>query len=95
MTSPGNRWLSTSGNSVNIVRAVEEAHRRNLWTLALLGKGGGAVAPLVHLALVVPSSNTQRIQDVHMTVGHIIYSVLEFRAITHPLPMTHRVLEGV
>lgn len=86
--------LSTSGNSVNVVRAVEEARRRDLWTLALLGKGGGAVAPLVHLALVVPSANTQRIQEVHMTIGHIVCGALERRAIANPLAVPHTVLGG-
>lgn len=81
--------LSTSGNSVNVVRAVEAARRGDLWTLALLGKGGGAVAPLVHLALIVPSSNTQRIQEVHMTVGHILCGALERRAIASPLPVSY------
>ena len=61
----------------------------DLWTLALLGKGGGAVAPLVHLALIVPSSNTQRIQEVHMTVGHILCGALERRAIVSPLPVSY------
>jgi D-sedoheptulose 7-phosphate isomerase len=84
--------LSTSGNSGNVVRAVEEARRRHLWTLALLGKGGGALASLVHLALIVPSSNTQRIQEVHMTVGHIICGALERRALATPLAIPQAVL---
>jgi D-sedoheptulose 7-phosphate isomerase len=69
--------ISTSGNSPNVVLAVEEARRRGLRTLGLLGKGGGVLRPLVDIALVVPSSNTQRIQEVHITVGHILCEALE------------------
>lgn len=69
--------ISTSGNSPNVVLAVEEARRRELRTLGLLGKGGGVLRPLVDIALVVPSSNTQRIQEVHITVGHILCEALE------------------
>lgn len=54
--------ISTSGNSPNVVCAVEEARRRELQTIGLLGKDGGRLKDLVHLALVVPSANTQRIQ---------------------------------
>ena len=61
--------LSTSGNSPNLVSAVQEARRRGLRTLGWLGKGGGMVRSLVDTALVVPSSNPQRIQEVHITVG--------------------------
>jgi D-sedoheptulose 7-phosphate isomerase len=74
--------LSTSGNSPNVVLAVEEAGRRGLRTLGLLGKGGGVLQHLVEIALVVPSSNTQRIQEVHLTVGHILCGALERRVLT-------------
>ncbi len=77
--------ISTSGNSLNVVRAVEEAHRRGLHTLGLLGKDGGRLKELVHIALVVPSSNTQRIQEVHITVGHILCGALERRILSTPL----------
>src|SRR5215471_12595817 len=77
--------ISTSGNSSNVVRAVEEAHRRGLHTLGLLGKDGGRLKTLVHMALVVPSSNTQRIQEVHITVGHILGGALERRVLSTPL----------
>ena len=77
--------ISTSGNSLNVVRAVEEAHRRGLHTLGLLGKDGGRLKEMVHLALVVPSSSTQRIQEVHITVGHILCGALERRILRTPL----------
>lgn len=69
--------LSTSGNSRNLLLAVEEAKRRNMGTLALLGKNGGALLAKVDTALVVPPSSTQRIQEIHITIGHIICGILE------------------
>lgn len=77
--------ISTSGNSSNIVCAVEEAHRRGLRTLGLLGRDGGRLKDMVHIALVVPSSNTQRIQEVHITIGHILCGTLERRILSTPL----------
>jgi len=80
--------ISTSGNSLNVVRAVEAAQQRGLHTLGLLGKDGGRLKEMVHIALVVPSSNTQRIQEVHITVGHILCGVLEQRILKAPLVMS-------
>jgi D-sedoheptulose 7-phosphate isomerase len=77
--------ISTSGNSPNVVRAVEEAHQRGLHTLGLLGRDGGRLKDMVHIALVVPSSNTQRIQEVHITIGHILCGTLERRMLSTPL----------
>ena len=79
--------ISTSGHSPNVVRAVEEAHRRGLHTLGLLGKDGGRLKDIVHIALVVPSSNTQRIQEVHITIGHILCGTLERRMLSTPLTL--------
>ena len=64
---------------------VEVAHRCGLRTLGLLGKDGGALGQMVALALVVPSFNTQRVQEVHITVGHILCEELERRAHTGAL----------
>ena len=64
--------LSTSGNSRNVIEAVDEARRRKLHTLGLTGKGGGQLAPRVDLALVVPSDVTARIQECHMTFLHAL-----------------------
>jgi D-sedoheptulose 7-phosphate isomerase len=77
--------LSTSGNSRNVMRAVEMAHRCGLHTLGLLGMDGGTLGQMVELALVVPSFNTQRVQEVHITVGHIVCEELEHRAHTDAL----------
>jgi len=69
--------ISTSGNSPNVIAAVEEAQRRRLRTIGLLGKGGGKLAGLVDLALVVPSSDTQRIQECHIAIGHAIAELVD------------------
>lgn len=69
--------ISTSGNSPNVVRAVERAHERGITTVGLLGGTGGALAERCDIAIVVPTSNTQRIQELHITLGHIICESVE------------------
>jgi D-sedoheptulose 7-phosphate isomerase len=69
--------ISTSGNSPNVIAAVEEARRRGLATIGLLGKGGGKLASQVDLALVVPSADTQRIQECHIAIGHAIAELVD------------------
>lgn len=69
--------ISTSGNSANIVEAVRQARAMNIQTIGLLGAGGGQVAPMVDLALIVPHRETPRIQEVHITIGHIICQLIE------------------
>lgn len=77
--------LSTSGNSRNVLRAVEVARCRNIRTIGLLGHDGGALRERVDLAVVVPSSNTQRIQEVHITIGHILCETLERQVVAQTL----------
>lgn len=77
--------ISTSGNSRNPLLAVEEAKRRDIHTLGLLGKSGGSLQTMVEIPLVVPSSSTQRIQEIHITIGHIICGALERKAVTTAL----------
>jgi D-sedoheptulose 7-phosphate isomerase len=87
--------ISTSGNAPNVVRAVAEARGRKLHTLGFLGKDGGALRQLVDLALVVPATNTQRIQEVHITVGHIICGALEQRvSLPYSAPWACRAQHG-
>lgn len=62
--------MSTSGNSMNLVRAVEYAKSQNMRTIGLLGKGGGALAPLVDIHIIVPSDDTPRIQEAHLLLVH-------------------------
>ena len=68
--------ISTSGNSPNILHAIEEAKRIGAVTIAFTGQGG-RLAGLVDYVLSVPSTNTPRIQEVHITAGHIICHLVE------------------
>lgn len=63
--------------SKNVVRGIEEAKKKGAATVCLLGKGGGLLAKLANLSLVVPSQNTQRIQEAHITIGHILCSLID------------------
>lgn len=69
--------ISTSGNSLNIVRAVEAAREMKLVSLGLTGRQGGQLAALCAHTLVVPSARTCRIQEVHLSVGHIWCEMIE------------------
>jgi D-sedoheptulose 7-phosphate isomerase len=69
--------LSTSGTSPNIVRGVEAGRARGAYLVALTGETGGALAPKVDLLLNVPSRDPQRIQEAHITIGHIACSLIE------------------
>ena len=69
--------ISTSGNSPNLVRAVQEARAAGMKTFALLGKDGGKLAGAVDLALVVPASETARIQEGQAVIYHILCDLVE------------------
>lgn len=69
--------LSTSGNSTNLVRAFETARGRGLGIVALLGGDGGALADQADVAVVVPSRNTQRVQEIHMLLIHLLSALVE------------------
>ncbi|MEZ5977560.1 MAG: SIS domain-containing protein [Planctomycetota bacterium] len=72
--------ISTSGNSPNVLRAVEAAKAREVRTVGLLGKGGGELKNLVDCAIVVPRATTSdRIQEVHIKVLHIVIEAVERR----------------
>ena len=69
--------ISTSGNSPNVIKAVEMAHKKGMKVISFLGGSGGKLKPLVDLPIVIPSHNTQRIQEGHITVAHIICELVE------------------
>ncbi|NIO04478.1 MAG: SIS domain-containing protein [Proteobacteria bacterium] len=69
--------ISTSGNSPNLVRAFEVAREIGITTVALIGSNGGTMAELADYALIVPSSKTPRIQEAHITIGHVICEMVE------------------
>jgi D-sedoheptulose 7-phosphate isomerase len=69
--------ISTSGNSQNVLRAVDAARELGIKTIALAGRDGGKLADAVDLALVVDARSTQRIQETHITIGHILCELIE------------------
>lgn len=72
--------ISTSGNSPNVVAAIEAAHDREMTVVALTGKDGGTMAPLLQDAdteIRVPSSRTARIQEVHLVVIHCLCDYID------------------
>lgn len=69
--------ISTSGNSPNVLRAVAAARELGIKTIALAGRDGGKLAAAADLALVVESNATQRIQETHITIAHILCELVE------------------
>lgn len=69
--------ISTSGQSPNILAACEQARSQGIKVIGLLGRDGGKVAELCDLALIVPSNDTQRIQETHNLIGHILCELVE------------------
>ena len=69
--------ISTSGNSKNIIRAVEEARALGMRTVGLLGRDGGQLRALCDHAIVVPSDVTARIQEAHILIGHTFCGLIE------------------
>jgi len=69
--------ISTSGNSENVLRAIKKANSIGAYTIGLLGNNGGRLKEIVNLPIVIPSKDTARIQEVHITIGHIICEIIE------------------
>lgn len=69
--------LSTSGNSENIINALKSAKEKNCTTIGLSGKDGGKMPALCDHIIIVPSQSTARIQEMHITIGHMLCSALE------------------
>lgn len=76
--------MSTSGTSVNVVKALETAAKIGMVTIGLTGRDGGDVARIADYTLNVSSSSTPRIQEVHMTVGHVICEMVDFKLFQRP-----------
>jgi len=69
--------ISTSGNSPNILRAIEAAREQQMTVIGLTGESGGKMRDLCHVCLCVPSTSTPRIQECHILIGHTICELLE------------------
>lgn len=69
--------ISTSGNSPNVLQALKLAREKGCRTVGLLGKDGGSIKGLCDLALIVPTDDTPRVQEGHITIIHIVCDLLE------------------
>ncbi|HEU4391316.1 MAG TPA: D-sedoheptulose 7-phosphate isomerase [Blastocatellia bacterium] len=69
--------ISTSGNSPNVIRGVWAARETGMKIVALSGRGGGNLVGISDVALCVESNSTQRIQETHITIGHILCELVE------------------
>ncbi len=69
--------LSTSGNSANVIEAVNMAHEKGLYVIGFLGGEGGKLKKLVDLPVIVPSASTARIQETHILIAHVMCDILE------------------
>lgn len=75
--------LSTSGNSENVLRAMKKAKELGMVTVAFTGQGGGKMAEFADFLIAVPSTDTPRIQEVHILIGHIICEIVEEELFKH------------
>lgn len=71
--------ISTSGNSANILKAFEMAKKKNMVTISFVGQTGGKMLGITNYIIQIPSTDTPRIQEAHITVGHIICEMVEAR----------------
>jgi D-sedoheptulose 7-phosphate isomerase len=69
--------ITTSGNSHNVLNALALANQKQITTIGLLGKGGGKALSIANEAIVIDSYTTARIQEMHITIGHILCDLIE------------------
>jgi D-sedoheptulose 7-phosphate isomerase len=69
--------ISTSGNSINVVKALKRSKQLGITTVGYIGSGGGAMAPLCDVVVVVPSNITMNIQESHLALEHIFCLIVE------------------
>lgn len=81
--------LSTSGNSANIVKALETAREKGIITVGFTGLSGGAMKSLSDYLINIPSTDTPRIQECHILVGHIVCQLVEEQYFSHETVAPH------
>lgn len=69
--------ISTSGNSPNVVNAIKQANKMGIFTVGFSGQEGGKLKDLCDIMICVPSSDTPRIQEAHILIGHVICQLIE------------------
>ncbi len=75
--------ITTSGRSANVIRALQVAREMGIVTVGLLGGQGGPARAYCDHAMIVPDDDTARIQECHITLGHVILTLLEDRLVAH------------
>ncbi len=78
--------ITTSGRSANVIRVLEAAREMGIITVGMLGCGGQPALDLCDLALLVPDTETARIQECHIALGHAVLELLEDRIVLRPMP---------
>jgi len=76
--------ISTSGSAANVIKAVKVAREMGIKTVGLSGRDGGELAKAVDVAIVVDAQVTPRIQEVHITIGHVICEMVDRMLFQHP-----------
>lgn len=76
--------LSTSGNSPNVLKGLEAARKVGMTTIALTGRDGGAIAKAADYSLNVSSNLTPRVQEAHITAGHVICEMIDYKLFQKP-----------
>jgi D-sedoheptulose 7-phosphate isomerase len=69
--------ISTSGNSTNVIKAIESAKNTGIYVITLTGKGGGKMKEMGDVNIIIPSNDTPRIQEMHITLGHMICALID------------------
>lgn len=75
--------LSTSGNSPNVLRAFDKAREMGIHTVALVGRSGGKMAQAAELAISAPADTSAHIQEMHITIGHLVCDLIEKEFYAH------------
>lgn len=76
--------ISTSGSSPNVIKALEVAKKIGMVTIGVTGRDGGEIAKMVDYSLNVSSHSTPRIQEVHITLGHVICEMVDLKLFQRP-----------
>lgn len=76
--------ISTSGNSPNVIKGLEMAKKMEMTTIAFTGKNGGDIAKVVDYSVNVSSNSTARIQEAHITAGHVICEMVDIKLFQRP-----------
>lgn len=88
MGNPGDLLvgISTSGNSLNVIKALDAARSKDMITVALTGEGGGKMGRIAHHLFAVPSRETPRIQEMQIMIGHILCDWIELNLVQNAKP---------